>query len=118
MSQDVDDLSELERFLNEHPEVGAVDAITIDLCGFVRGKRYPVADLEKLYRKGLAMPFSIYLLDVTGNNPDPCGRGFTDGDPDGICFPVPGTLVPVPWADAPRGQVLVSMQESDGTPSL
>ncbi len=109
---------EYERFFAEHPEVEWVDAITVDLCGIIRGKRYPREEVPKLYESGLALPYTVYLLDVTGDNLDPCGRGFSDGDPDGICRPVAGTLVPVPWADAPRAQVLTSMSDPDGAPSL
>ena len=118
MSPPVDKREEYQRFLDEHPEIGFVDGITMDLCGIVRGKRYPRADLAKLYQYGLALPYTVYLLDVTGDSSDPCGKGFTDGDPGGICMPIAGTLVPVPWADQPRGQVLMSMQDADGSPSL
>lgn len=114
----VDERQEYERFLDEHPEARVIDAITIDLCGIVRGKRYPRGDLENLYTAGLAIPYTVYLLDVTGDSSDPCGRGFTDGDPDGILVPVPGSLVSVPWADEPRGQVLMTMTEPGGTPSM
>lgn len=110
--------TEYEQFLDEHPAVRFIDAVTIDLCGIFRGKRYPRDDLAKLYRSGLALPYTVYLMDVTGDSCDPGGRGFTDGDPDGICLPVPGTLVPVPWIDESRAQVLTTMTEPDGTPSL
>ena len=48
----------------------------------VRGKRYPVAQLAKLLEGTLAMPGSVFLLDTAGESHDPCGYGFTDGDPD------------------------------------
>ena len=117
-SAQADNCKEFERFLDENPDIRFVDGITIDLCGIVRGKRYPRCDLPKLYEQGLALPYTVYLLDVTGDSCDPCGRGFTDGDPDGICLPIPGTLVRVPWADQPRGQVLMSMYDAERTPSM
>ena len=110
--------SELARFLAEHPETLYVDAIFIDLCGIVRGKRYPRADMEKLFTKGLQIPHTIHLLDVTGESLDPCGRGFSDGDPDGTAVPIPDTLVPVPWAPQPCAQVLMTMNDEAGAPSI
>jgi len=111
-------VEELEQYLGEHPETQHVDAIFIDLCGFVRGKRYPVAEAEKLFTSGLQIPYSVYLLDVTGANSDPCGRGFSDGDPDGTALPIPGTLVPVPWSERPGAQVLMTMFDQQGRPCM
>ena len=111
-------LAELAAFLEAHPLVDHVDACLVDVCGIVRGKRYPRADLERLFRAGLQFPYSTYLLDVTGDCADPCGRGISDGDPDGICLPIPGTLVLTPWVGESAAQVLVTMAEQDGTPAM
>lgn len=111
-------LEELEQFLAEHPETEYVDAVFIDLCGFVRGKRYARAEAEKLFTSGLQIPYSIYLLDVTGANADPGGRGFSDGDPDGTALPLAGTLAPVPWSAPPGAQVLMTMLDQQGQPSM
>ena len=111
-------LAELSAFLDAHPHIDHIDACLVDVCGIIRGKRYPRADLEKLFRSGLQFPYSTYLLDVTGNCSDPCGHGISDGDPDGVCLPIPGTLVPTPWAGDSAAQVLVSMSEADGVPAM
>lgn len=110
-------LAELAAFLDAHPDVDHVDACLVDLCGIIRGKRYPRGDLEKLFRSGLQFPYSTYFLDVTGSCADPCGLGISDGDPDGVCLPIPGTLVPTPWVGPSAAQVLVTMAEGDGTPA-
>ena len=110
-------LDEAQAFLAAHPQVRFIDAIFIDLCGILRGKRCPRGDLEKIFKDGFPIPCTIYLLDATGENMDPCGLGFSDGDPDGIARPVPGTLVPVPWSDKPAGQVLMTLSDEDGAPS-
>ena len=110
--------AELKAFLTEHPQTHSVDAMFIDMSGIVRGKRYPRQDAEKLYTAGLQIPYSAFLLDVTGESLDPAGRGFTDGDPDGTAIPVPGSLMPVPWAAEPRGQVLMTMHDEMGRPSI
>ena len=111
-------LAELAAFLQAHPKIDHVNACLVDVCGIIRGKRYPRADLERLFRSGLQFPYSTYLLDVTGNCADPCGLGISDGDPDGLCLPIPGTLVPTPWAGESAAQVLVSMSEGDGVPAM
>ncbi len=111
-------LAELAAFLDAHPAVDHVDACLVDVCGIIRGKRYPRADLEKLFRSGLQFPYSTYLLDVTGHCADALGRGISDGDPDGICLPIPGTLVPTPWVGESAAQVLVTMCEAGGAPAM
>jgi len=111
-------LAELAAFLQARPRVDHVNACLVDICGIIRGKRYPRADLERLFRSGLQFPYSTYLLDVTGHCADPCGLGISDGDPDGMCLPIPGTLVPTPWAGESAAQVLVTMSEGDDIPAM
>ena len=118
MRNQVTTAEELEKFLTEHPDTECVDAIFIDLCGIVRGKRYPLGDVKKLFAAGLQIPYSIYLLDVTGMSSDACGRGFSDGDPDGTAVPIPNTLVSVPWSERPSAQVLMTMNDDQGNPSI
>jgi len=111
-------LAELAEFLRAHPRIDHVNACLVDLCGIIRGKRYPRADLEKLFHSGLQFPYSTYLLDATGHCADPCGLGISDGDPDGVCLPIAGTLVPTPWLGDSAAQVLVSMTDGDGLPAM
>jgi glutamine synthetase len=106
--KDMPSFAEHQGFLEKHPAIRHVDAFCIDICGSPRGKRYPVDKLKSLYADGLQMPQSHFLLDVNGDNSDPTGRGYTDGDPDTTLFPVPGSLVPVPWAGDGLAQVIVS----------
>ena len=116
-SQTPSPTAEFKAFQAAYPETRYIDAMVTDLCGIVRGKRYPMAEGEKLFTSGLQLCESVFLLDVTGSNTDPAGRGFTDGDPDGTLVPIPGTLAPVPWAEEPRGQVLMTMTTPEGAPS-
>ncbi len=108
---------ELEAFLAAHPDTRFIDTLFVDMCGTVRGKRIPREEFAKIYSAGVQMPHTVYILNVLGENTDPCGLGFSDGDPDGTAMPVPGTLVPVPWASAPSAQVLMTLHNEDGTPS-
>ncbi|MQX36110.1 glutamine synthetase family protein [Roseospira navarrensis] len=110
--------SEFESFLTRHPDIVYVDGLFFDLCCVVRGKRYPVADARTLFDEGMQIPESIALLDVTGDCNDPLGRGFSDGDPDCIAAPIPGTLAPVPWGDVPSAQVMLTLRTQDGAPAM
>ena len=100
--------SELQAYLAAHPETRFVDAIMFDLCGTAVGKRLPVREAEKLWTSGVAFCAGISTLDALGTSWDVHGIGFSDGDPDATSFPVPDTLVPVPWADVPTAQVQIA----------
>lgn len=110
-------MNEVETFLKQHPEIACVDVLNYDLCGIMRGKRVDMDQVRKLFAVGFQFPSSCVLLDVTGENTEADGRGYTDGDPDAILMPVPGTLAPVPWAPEPVAQVLTAFYEEDGTPT-
>ncbi|MBL4615292.1 MAG: glutamine synthetase, partial [Magnetovibrio sp.] len=107
-----------ESFLDAHPDIQYLDAVVFDMNAIVRGKRYPRADIADLFEKGMLLPYSVMVLDVTGGTSDAGGIGFSDGDPDGILRPVAGTLRPVPWADVPTAQTLVSYDETNGINAL
>lgn len=107
---------EVADFLKAHPETAAIDAIFSDLSGVVRGKRYPIAQAAKLFGDGVAFPASVFLLSAFGESQDPEGRGFSDGDPDELAKVIPGTLQPVPWAEQPIAQVMLTLEAMDGTP--
>lgn len=104
-------VDELTSLLAEYPDIVHVDALFFDLCSLVRGKRYPVLDASKLFDDGMLIPYSAWLLDVTGDCSDPGGRGYSDGDPDGVLRPVVGTLARVPWSPVPSAQVMCSLEE-------
>ena len=108
---------EVAKFLAAHPGLVYVDASFADLSGVVRGKRYPIAQLDKIMTDGLAFPASVFLLNTMGTSQDPEGRGFSDGDPDRAAKVIPGTLKVVPWADPPACQVMITLEEADGGPT-
>lgn len=106
-----------DAFIAAHPEIEFVDGIFADLCGIIRGKRYPIEDLNKIMTKGITIPASVFLLSVTGSTHDPLGMGISDGDPDHLLVPVPGMLKPVRWAERPLAQVYMTMRNPQGEPS-
>ena len=108
---------EYQAFLAAHGPIDYLDLVFVDMCGTPRGKRLPASDAAKVFTGGVPMPQSILFFDATGRNEDVLGRGFSDGDPDVMSYPIAGSLVPVPWADAPQAQVMMSMTDLDGAPS-
>ncbi|MEO1194466.1 MAG: glutamine synthetase family protein [Pseudomonadota bacterium] len=108
--------AEAEAFIATHRDIQFVDGIFADLCGIIRGKRYPIEDLHKILMRGITIPASSFLLSVTGGSDDPLGLGVSDGDPDNVLVPIPGMLKPVPWAERPLAQVYMTMQDREGKP--
>ena len=108
---------EFEALVQRHPGLESVDAVLVDICGAIRGKRLPIADAHRLFETGMQLPKSVYLMDAKGEMVNPFGRGFGDGDPDGTAWPVPGTICCV-WGEGPkRAQMLTTMRNEDGTPT-
>ena len=103
---------EIKRYREIHPDFHHLDAFIVDLCGNAVGKRYPPDHAEKIFRGDSLFCAATYLLDVTGNSSDPLGYGFSDGDPDADAYAVPGTLKPIPWADEPSAQCLLTLKDT------
>ncbi|MDX1738597.1 MAG: glutamine synthetase, partial [Alphaproteobacteria bacterium] len=108
---------ELQNFLNENPDIRAIDMLIPDTSGVARGKRIAIDGANKLYKDGVRLPRSTYLLDTTGQNcADTMDYGANDGDPDRPCFGISGTLSRVPWAAEGRAQIMASMYDDSGVP--
>lgn len=108
--------AEIQSFVAAHPGIRAVELLLPDLNGILRGKRASLRELGTIWRDGLSFPATGILLDSRGALLDGLAYGSDDGDPDYICRPVPGSLVPVPWSRSPLGQCLLSMYQRDGQP--
>lgn len=109
---------EFEALVARQPELEFVDAVIVDICGTMRGKRLPIAEAGRLFETGMQLPRSVYLMDAKGEMVNPFGRGFGDGDPDGTAWPLPGTISRV-WGEGPRrAQLLATMRNDDGSPTV
>lgn len=109
--------AEFESLVQRFPDLEFADAILVDICGTLRGKRLPISDAHRLFETGMQLPKSVYLMDAKGEMVNPFGRGFGDGDPDGTAWPVPGSLARV-WGEGPRRlQMFTTMRNEDGTPT-
>lgn len=103
---------EVETFLNDNPGVQYVDAVFVDLCGNVRGKRLASAELPGLFESGLSVPASIYFLDARGD----VVSGLTALESvTGTAWPVAGSLSRVIWGQKPHGQVLLTLRDAKGS---
>lgn len=117
MATEFTSLEDLQAFLQDHPEVEAVDAVFPDVSGIVRGKRLTLDLARQLFEGGLQIPGSMLLLSVASGSLDPMGKGVSDGDPDGWIHPIAGTLSSIPWSDGTRAQVTVGFFEEGGDPN-
>ena len=97
-------------------EPSVLEAFVVDVNGIARGKWIPAERIPDVMRKGIALPRSVYALDVWGCDVIDAGLAVGTGDPDGICLPVEGSLVPVTWLTRPTQQVLLNMVEQNGQP--
>jgi len=107
---------EFEALAAEHPDLAFVDAVVVDLCGALRGKRLPVGEARKIFESGIQLPHSIYLMDARGEMTNPFGCGFGDGDPDGTAWPVPGTARRVWDKNSNRAQIFLTLRDHAGDP--
>ena len=111
------DQTALDAFRAAHPDLDRVEVFVTDMNGILRGKWLPGDQLDKIIG-GVRLPVSTSALDIWGHDVDGSGLGIVSGDKDGQCVPVFSTLVPVPWAARPTAQVLMTLNHSDGSPSL
>jgi len=102
------------KFLEAHPRIEFLEAFLTDANGIARGKRVSAESLVRLYRSGLCLPASTLVLDVWGNEVEATGLVFATGDADHPCYPVPGSLRPLPWSDGRGAQVMLRMQTPSG----
>ncbi|MGJ8513804.1 glutamine synthetase family protein [Carnimonas bestiolae] len=105
---------EVARYLELHPDTVHVDLLLADLNGIFRGKRLPVDAVKKLV-DGCYLPSSIFAMDLLGNVVEKTGLGLDAGEPDLLCKPVLGTLVPVATDPDHNAQLLLTMLEEDGS---
>ena len=112
----IDPVQHATAFFEAHPEIDVLEAFVVDLNGQLRGKWVPVQSAAKVMKGQLRFPNSSFSLDIWGNEVPASGMGATTGDWDGVCIPVPETLGPVTWTGRPMAQILLSMNDRDGTP--
>ena len=103
----------LQSFLDQNPHIEIFEVMLMDLSGGLRGKWVTRDKIHKVMAGGLKMPLSTLAFDVWGRDAEEWV--FDSGDGDGWCAPDIRTLVPAPWLERPTGQVLMSMNNVDGS---
>ncbi len=107
--------SEVEEFMRVNPETEKLDVILADMNGIFRGKQLPAKSLDKLADGNFYMPITTPFLTTNGANAEKILDDF-GSDPDRRCYPVAGSLKPVPWASRPTAQIQVDMVDKDDAP--
>lgn len=110
------DPAEAEAFLAQHPDLQFVDLLIADMNGIVRGKRIDRSALSKVFERGVALPASLYGLDILGETVESTGLGLDIGEADHTCFPLPGSLTMESWQKRPIAQLLMTMYETEQRP--
>lgn len=91
-----------------------VEAFVVDVNGVLRGKWLQPDKSKVLLGAGMAIPRSVFLLDIWGNDILDGGIAHETGDPDGLCMAVPHTITRMGWAEGNVTQALLTMREADG----
>jgi glutamine synthetase len=107
---------ELQKFLKAYPDTQLLELLQPDMNGIFRGKRLPADEFSKLFDDGVNYCASSVVMDTKGEAFDSVYYGNRDGDPDVMSQAVEGSLVPVPWALQPTAQVLLQLNNIDGSP--
>lgn len=108
--------AEARTYLEQHPDVQSMHVIWTDICGVARGKILRRDEVVPAWKDGRFMPISALVLDVTGQDVPETGLVFDEGDRDMLMWPVPGSIVPIPWAGEPSAQYIAAVHDLDGTP--
>jgi glutamine synthetase len=116
-SHQIASLAEAEAFFAAHPHIDAVDIIFTNMSGVPRGKRLRQHEALGVFKSGRFLPGSATIVDITGRDTEETGLVWEDGDADRQIWPIPGTLVPAPWAGPKAAQFLTGFYELDGTPN-
>lgn len=69
--------------------------------------------LAKVFERGVAMPASIFALNIQGTTVEETGLGLDIGEADRVCLPIENTLTMEPWQKRPTAQLLLTMYELD-----
>jgi len=106
-----------EEFLAQHPDIELFELFILDANGVPRGKLLHRDELLAVYPSGRPLPSTILGLSINGDDVENTGLVWDVGDIDCRAYPLPGSLVPMPWRQIPTAAVQVSMHPSEGMPA-
>ncbi|WP_374318042.1 glutamine synthetase family protein [Aquabacterium sp.] len=105
-------------FLARHPDITLFELFIIDAAGVPRGKLLHREELLTVFRDGRPLPSAMMNLTVLGEDTDGSGLVWDVGDIDCRAYPLPGSLVRLPWRQMPTGAVQVQMHPHEGLPAV
>ena len=108
--------AEAQAFLDANPNVDSVHVVWTDLCGVQRGKILRRDEVVPAWNDGRFFPISALVLDATGQDVSETGLVFDEGDRDLLLWPVPGSLVLIPWLEN-TAQYVAAIHDLDGMPA-
>ena len=108
---------EAHEFLQRHPEIELIELFIVDANGVARGKLLHREELLAVYRSGRPLPSAILNLTLRGDDVEESGLVWDVGDVDCRAYPLPGSLVRMPWRRMPTGTVQVQMHPGEGLPA-
>jgi len=106
---------EAQAFLAANDQVASIHVLWTDMCGVQRGKYLRRDELVPAWRDGRFFPISALALDITGQDVPETGLVWDEGDRDMVLWPVPGSLVQVPWSEEPAAQYIAHIRDRDGS---
>ena len=107
-------LAELRAAERKHGKFESLELLIPDLSGILRGKRIRPGDFEKTASGGFVFCAGATMLNSLGEVTHGVPYGADDGDPDLPAALIPGSIVPVPWANKPMGQAFFRIVAEDG----
>jgi glutamine synthetase len=110
-------LQDAQDFLAHNPDIELFELFILDANGVPRGKLLHRDELLAVYQAGRPLPSTILGLSINGDDVEDTGLVWEVGDIDCRAYPLPGSLVRLPWRRIPTAAVQVSMHPQEGLPA-
>ncbi|MEN0106104.1 MAG: glutamine synthetase, partial [Pseudomonas sp.] len=92
-------------FLEQNPDIEAIELFIIDNNGVPRGKLLHRDELLAVYESGRPLPSTILGLTINGDDVENSGLVWDVGDIDCRAYPIAGSLTRLPWRQMPTAAV-------------
>ena len=108
---------EAQDFLDQNPDIDTFELFILDANGVPRGKLLHREELLAVYQSGRPLPSTILGLTLHGEDVEDSGLVWDVGDIDCRAYPLPGSLVRLPWRRMPTAALQVCMHPEEGMPA-
>ncbi|UTW06099.1 glutamine synthetase family protein [Pseudomonas benzenivorans] len=110
-------VQDAQDFLAHNPDIELFELFILDANGVPRGKLLHRDELLAVYQSGRPLPSTILGLSINGDDVEDTGLVWEVGDIDCRAYPLPGSLVRLPWRRIPTAALQVSMHPQQGLPA-